>query len=80
MGKTFELWKTLETENPQLAGNWRWQQLVMRAYYDAFVQQRQAYEKGLESKAYEILATSGTIGADKAMTQALEILKKAAAP
>ncbi len=77
VGKTFELWKTLETENPQLAGNWRWQQLVMRAYYDAFVQQRQAYEKGLESKANEILATSGTIGADKAMTQALEILKKA---
>lgn len=77
VGKTFELWKTLETENPQLAGNWRWQQLVMRAYYDALVQQRQAYERSLENQAYEILATAGTIGADKSMTQALEILKKA---
>ena len=77
VGKTLELWKTLETENPQLAGNWRWQQLVMRAYYDAFVQQRQTYERNLEKQAYEILATAGTIGADKAMEQALEVLKKA---
>ena len=78
VGSTLGLWKKLEAENPQLnASNWRWQQLVMRAYYDAFVQQRQAYEKGLESKAYEILATAGTIGADKAMTEALDILKKA---
>jgi hypothetical protein len=76
VGKTLEHWKKLETENPQLAGNWRWQQLVMRAYYDAFIQQRQAYEKGLENKAYEILATAGTIGADKAMHGALEVLKK----
>lgn len=77
VGKTFEQWKTLETGNPQLAGNWRWQQLVMRAYYDAFVQQRQAHERNLEKQAYEILATAGTIGADKAMEQALEVLKKA---
>ena len=77
VGKTLELWKTQESENPQLAGNWRWQQLVMRAYYDAFIQQRQAYERNLEKQAYEILATAGTIGAEKAMTDALEILKKA---
>jgi hypothetical protein len=76
VGKTLEQWEKLETENPQLAGNWRWQQLVMRAYYDAFIQQRQAYEKDLENKAYEILATAGTIGADKAMHGALEVLKK----
>lgn len=77
VGKTLELWKMQETENLQLAGNWRWQQLVMRAYYDAFIQQRQVYERSLEKQAYEILVTAGTIGADKAMTQALEILKKA---
>ena len=67
----------IETENPQLAGNWRWQQLVMRAYYDAYVQQRQDYEKELESEAYEILSTAKTIGSDKAMKDALEVLKKA---
>ncbi len=77
VGKTLDLWKILETENPQQAGNWRWQQLVMRAYYDAYVQQRQAYEKELENQAYEILATAKTIGAEKAMTDALAILNKA---
>jgi hypothetical protein len=76
VGKTLEQWEKLETENPQLAGNWRWQQLVMRAYYDAFIQQRQAYERDLENEAYEILATAGTIGAGKAMSGALEVLKK----
>jgi len=77
IGKTLEHWKKLEGENMQLAGNWRWQQLVMRAYYDAFIQQRQAYEKELENKAYEILVTAGTVGAEKAMIDALEVLKKA---
>jgi hypothetical protein len=74
---TLNLWEKLEAENPQLADNWRWQQLVMRAYYDAYDQQRQAYEKGLENEAYKILATSKTIGAEKAMAEALEVLKKA---
>lgn len=74
---TLKLWKNLEAENPQLAGNWRWQQLVMRAYYDAYIQQRQAYEKELENQSYEILATAKTVGAEKAMTDALAILNKA---
>ena len=52
--ETLDTWKKLETENPHLADNWRWQQLVMRAYYDAYIQQRQAYEKRLETQAYEI--------------------------
>lgn len=71
IGKTLDQWKKLEAENPELAGNWRWQQLVMRAYYDAYIQQRQAYEKKLELEANEILATAKTIGADKAMDDAL---------
>lgn len=75
--KTLDLWKTIDAENPQLADNWRWQQLVMRAYYDSFVQQRQAYEKELEREAYEILANAETIGADKAMDEALKVLRKA---
>ncbi len=47
VGETLELWKKLENENPKLADNWRWQQLVMRAYYDAYIQDRLTYEKGL---------------------------------
>ena len=77
IGKTFKLWEKLENEKSDLAGNWRWQQLVMRAYYDAFIQQRQAYEQGLENDAYETLSTASSVGADKAMNDALKILKKA---
>ena len=71
IGKTLARWKKLEAENPQLAGNWRWQQLVMRAYYDAYIQQRLAYEKKLEAEANAILANAKTMGADKTMGEAL---------
>jgi hypothetical protein len=77
IGKTLTQWKKLEAENPQLAGNWRWQQLVMRAYYDAFIQERLAYEKKLEVEANDILANAKNLGANKAMEQALAQVQKA---
>lgn len=75
--ETLSLWKSLEENNPDLANNWRWQQLIMRAYYDAYIQDRLAYEKRLEAEAYEILAQANTIGADKAMGDALKHINKA---
>lgn len=75
--ETLALWKGLEENNPDLANNWRWQQLIMRAYYDAYIQDRLAYEKRLEAEAYEILVQANTIGADKAMSDALQHIKKA---
>ena len=77
IGETLTLWKKMELENPNLADNWRWQQLVMRAYYDAYVQDRLTYEKDLEVEAYKILAQANTIGADKAMNEALAYVQKA---
>ncbi|MFT6370561.1 MAG: hypothetical protein ACJAWH_001645 [Maribacter sp.] len=77
VSKTLKLWKKLEMENPLLADNWRWQQLVMRAYYDAYIQDRLTYEKKLEIDAYSILAEAETLGADMAMQQALELIQKA---
>jgi hypothetical protein len=77
VSKTLKLWKKLEMENPLLADNWRWQQLVMRAYYDAYIQDRLTYEKKLEIDAYSILAEAETLGADTAMQQALELIQKA---
>jgi hypothetical protein len=74
---TLALWKKLEAGNPHLASNWRWQQLVMRAYYDAYIQERNSYEKNLEVQANAILANAKTIGADKAMDEALAIVQKA---
>ena len=75
--KTLAHWKKLEGENPQLAANWRWQQLVMRAYYDAYIQERNSYEKNLEVQANTLLANARTIGADKAMDEALALVQKA---
>lgn len=75
--ETLSHWKKLESENPQLKENWRWQQLIMRAYYDAYIQNRLTYEKRLEREAYDILSKAGSIGADKAMEDALEHLQKA---
>ena len=75
--KTLALWKKLETEHPELAENWRWQQLVMRAYYDAYTQNRLAYEKKLEAEAYDILANAKTVGADETMKRALWHIQKA---
>jgi len=77
ISKTLAHWKKLEAENPQLAGNWRWQQLVMRAYYDAYIQDRNSYEKDLEVQANTLLANAMTIGADKAMDGALALVQKA---
>jgi hypothetical protein len=75
--ETLAHWKKLEAENPKLAGNWRWQQLVMRAYYDAYIQERNTYEKNLEVQANTLLANAKTTGADKAMDEALAMVQKA---
>ncbi|WP_162418792.1 hypothetical protein [Cyclobacterium roseum] len=75
--ETLAWWKRLEAENPDLAGNWRWQQLLMRAHYDGYIKKRLAFEKRLEAEAYAILAKADSIGADQAMEQALQQLQKA---
>ena len=75
--ETLALWKKLEESQPNLANNWRWQQLILRAYYDAYIQDRLAYEKSLEAEAYDILANANTIGAEEAMNRAMQHLKKA---
>lgn len=76
--ETLDLWKKLETENPELNNtNWRWQQLLMRAYYDGYIHERLSYEKNLETEAYQILADAKNLGADSAMKEALEHMQKA---
>ena len=75
--ETLNLWQKMETQNPELTENWRWQQLVMRAYYDAYIQERLTYEKDLESKAYDVLAKVDSIGTEQAINEALVYLEKA---
>ena len=74
---TFQFWQNLETKNPQLKGNWRWQQMVMRAYYDTYVKRRKLYEQNLEKEANQILLRAKEMGAEKAMDLALEKVNQA---
>ena len=74
---TFAFWRNLETKHPELKGNWRWQQLVMRSYYDTYVKRRKAYEQNLEKMANQTLAQAGLTGSDNAMQEALNLVNKA---
>jgi hypothetical protein len=74
---TYNLWKGMETQHPDLKYNWRWQLLVMRSNYDYFLKIRKAYEQNLEKLANQVLLKASKIGSDKAMAQALEIVEKA---
>ena len=73
---TLVVWKQLEDKHPELAGNWRWQQLVFRAYYDAYVKLRLENESALESEAYKVLSESRAMGADVAIDSAIKVLNQ----
>ncbi len=74
---TWNLWKGMEAQHPELKNNWRWQLLVMRSNYDYFLKIRKAYEQNLEKLANQVLLKAPKIGSDKAMAQALEIVERA---
>ncbi len=57
--------------------NWRLQQALYRAYYDAYVRSRLIYETALEEAAMEKLRTAASIGGLVAMTEAERILDRA---
>ena len=74
---TFAFWRNLENQNPGLKLNWRWQQLVMRAYYDTYVKRRKLYEQKLERQANAILEKASEMGVLKSMETALNIVNEA---
>ncbi|RRB07620.1 hypothetical protein [Larkinella rosea] len=74
---TFTFWKNLESTHPELKNNWRWQMLLMRAYYDTYTRRRLIYEQGLEKNANLILAQANEANMEKSMESALTILNKA---
>ena len=74
---TFEFWRNLEKENPELQGNWRWKMLVLRSYYDTYQHRRKIYEQKLEKEANKILASVAESGSEKAMNLALETVNRA---
>jgi hypothetical protein len=62
---------------PETLKNWRFQQAVYRAYYDAYVRARLIYETNLEERALEQLRGAEKTGSLAAMEQAEKILDSA---
>ena len=60
-----------------MLANWRFQQALYRAYYDAYVRSRLIYETDLEEQAMDRLRQAGAIGSIAAMDQAEAILDRA---
>jgi hypothetical protein len=63
--------------SPQDKLNWRFQQALYRAYYDAYTRQRLLYETELEERAMEKLRDARSIGSVAAMSEAEAILDRA---
>lgn len=62
---------------PHVLLNWRFQQALYRAYYDAYVRQRLIDERALEAEAMSILARAGDVGALQAVDMAEAVLSRA---
>ncbi len=71
------LWQRLEKSHPKLLKNWRFQQHLMRAYYDAYTRHRLIYESQLEREAMQILEQASELGANTSTLLAEKMLNQA---
>ena len=85
VGKNSSIYPTLDhfqnLENdaaPQLKLNWRFQQTLYRAYYDAYVKARYDHEMSLEKNALSVLQSARKTGSLPAVNRACEILADSA--
>jgi hypothetical protein len=62
------------TAAPQLRQNWRFQQALYRAHYDAFLRARLAIEQGQQASALAVLGNAAQAGSERAMNEAEETL------
>jgi len=60
--------------SPQDLKNWRFQQALYRAYYDAYIRSRLLYECGLEEQAMDQLRQASTKGSPVALAEAERLL------
>jgi hypothetical protein len=63
--------------SPQVLLNWRFQQTLYRAYYDAYVARRLAYETELEQQALDVLRQVQRLSAPVALDEAERVLDQA---
>lgn len=66
-----------KSASPKLKLNWRFQQALYRAYYDAYDYRRLTYESQLEQQAMDCLRQAPTLGARRAIDEAERILDRA---
>src|SRR6185369_8018928 len=72
---TLHQFQQLEREAaPQVKTNWRFQQALFRAYYDAYTRNRLIYETALEDRAMDKLREATRLGARPTMNEAEAIL------
>jgi hypothetical protein len=66
-----------KTASPEELKNWRLQQALFRAYYDAYTRRRLIHEKDLEAQAMECLRKAPDTGARSAIADARKTLDRA---
>jgi len=75
---TLRLFQAMEQRaTPQELHNWRFQQGLYRAYYDAYIKARLEYERDLERQAKAVLKRADKLGSLEALDRAEAILDKA---
>ncbi len=73
--RTFQQWQALEKKaSNDVLQNFRFQEGLIRAYFDYYQFRRLIYETDLEQKAREILSSAKEIGSLSAIEQAIEAL------
>ena len=75
---TLQMFQNMErTGGPRLLLNWRFQQALYRAYYDALLRDRLIAETAQRAEAADLLRRATRSGSLLAMTQAEEVLDRA---
>jgi hypothetical protein len=75
---TLQQFRALERRvAPRVLGDWRFQQALYRAYYDASVRSRLIYETDLEERALDRMRTARTTGSLAAVKEAEDVLENA---
>jgi len=78
VGKTLAHWRAMEKRaTAGELGSWRFQQGLIRAYADAYVQKRVQQENALLAEAYGELRRAREVGAAEALARAERIVNKA---
>jgi hypothetical protein len=75
--KTFALWKSLEDgADADLLANWRFQECVLRAYYDHYTRLRLLKGNDIEARACAALREAREVGVEEAIAKARALLSE----